>query len=65
MTTALDWQLKNPKHELCDWTNGAFSAGVFAAWETTGSKKYGKPCTKWAKQTNGNPDPACTLPTIM
>ena len=31
MTTALEWQLKNPKHELTDWTNGAFYAGVFAA----------------------------------
>ena len=39
METALDWQLKNPKHELTDWTNGAFYAGVFAAYETTGSKK--------------------------
>jgi rhamnogalacturonyl hydrolase YesR len=33
------WQLKNPKHELCDWTNGAFYAGLFAAWETTQSDK--------------------------
>ncbi len=33
------WQLKNPKHELFDWTNGAFYAGVFAAYETTKSKE--------------------------
>lgn len=33
------WQLKNPKHELTDWTNGAFYVGVSAAWETTKSKK--------------------------
>ena len=39
MTTALEWQLINPKHELYDWTNGAFYAGVFAAYETTKSKK--------------------------
>lgn len=32
------WQLENPKHNPCDWTNGAFYAGVFAAWETTRSK---------------------------
>jgi len=32
------WQLKNPKHESTDWTNGAFYAGVSAAWETTRSK---------------------------
>ncbi|MDR0844525.1 MAG: glycoside hydrolase family 88 protein [Tannerella sp.] len=31
------WQLNHPKHQLCDWTNGAFYAGVFAAWETTRS----------------------------
>jgi unsaturated rhamnogalacturonyl hydrolase len=39
MTKAAEWQLKNPKHELYDWTNGAFYAGVFATWETTKSKK--------------------------
>lgn len=33
-----DWQLKHPKHNPRDWTNGAFYAGVFAAWETTKSK---------------------------
>ncbi|MEP6903510.1 MAG: glycoside hydrolase family 88 protein [Actinomycetota bacterium] len=33
------WQLKNPNHELTDWTNGAFYAGVFAAYETTKSKE--------------------------
>ncbi len=42
MKKALDWQLKHPKHELYDWTNGAFYAGVFAAYETTGSKKIWK-----------------------
>ena len=39
MKKALDWQLEHPKHALYDWTNGAFYAGVFAAYETTGSKK--------------------------
>jgi unsaturated rhamnogalacturonyl hydrolase len=37
MTKVTEWQLKNPKHELYDWTNGAFFAGVFAAYETTKS----------------------------
>ncbi|MBK6975893.1 MAG: glycoside hydrolase family 88 protein [Cytophagaceae bacterium] len=32
---ATKWQLENPKHEPTDWTNGAFYAGVFAAWEAT------------------------------
>jgi rhamnogalacturonyl hydrolase YesR len=33
------WQLDHPKFETGpnDWTNGAFYAGVFAAWETTHS----------------------------
>lgn len=38
MKNVTAWQLKNPKHELTDWTNGAFYAGVSAAWETTKSK---------------------------
>jgi unsaturated rhamnogalacturonyl hydrolase len=37
MLSAAKWQLANPKHELNDWTNGAFYAGVFAAYETTKS----------------------------
>jgi unsaturated rhamnogalacturonyl hydrolase len=39
MLKVADWQLKNPNHELTDWTNGAFYAGVFAAYETTKSKE--------------------------
>ncbi|MBK5195204.1 MAG: glycoside hydrolase family 88 protein [Proteiniphilum sp.] len=38
VTKVTDWQLQNPKHHPRDWTNGAFYAGVFAAWETTRSK---------------------------
>ncbi|GHU55331.1 hypothetical protein FACS189411_03570 [Bacteroidia bacterium] len=37
MDRAVKWQLANPKHEPRDWTNGAFFAGVYAAWETTRS----------------------------
>lgn len=37
MLSVAKWQLANPKHELWDWTNGAFYAGVFAAYETTNS----------------------------
>ena len=60
MVKVTEWQLNNPKHELCDWTNGAFYAGVFAAWETTrsdviykalldmGEKNGWKPCNTWA-----------------
>ncbi|WP_232541179.1 glycoside hydrolase family 88/105 protein [Spirosoma endbachense] len=31
------WQLQHPKHSPTDWTNGAFYAGIFAAYETTKS----------------------------
>src|SRR4051812_32269345 len=37
MLKVTDWQLKNPKHTPTDWTNGAFYAGVVAAWQTTKS----------------------------
>ena len=39
MIKVVDWQLQHPKHKPNDWTNGAFYAGVFAAYETTKSKK--------------------------
>jgi len=38
MEKTTDWQLKHPKYKQNDWTNGAFYAGVFAAWKTTGSR---------------------------
>jgi rhamnogalacturonyl hydrolase YesR len=54
MEKTTDWQLKNPKHEQNDWTNGAFYAGVLAAWNTTGSQSIysallamGNDSTRW------------------
>lgn len=38
MLSVTDWQLKNPKHLPTDWTNGAFYAGVVAAYKTTKSR---------------------------
>ena len=38
MLRVAKWQLEHPLHEPYDWTNGAFYAGVFAAYETTKSK---------------------------
>jgi len=38
MLKVTDWQLKHPKHTPTDWTNGAFYAGVVAAYQTTKSK---------------------------
>lgn len=43
MLSVVKWQLANPKHQLYDWTNGAFYAGVFAAYETTKSPDMMKP----------------------
>ena len=57
MKTALDWQLENPKHTLTDWTNGAFYAGVFAAYETTGSKKIWKAMYKMGEANQWKPGP--------
>jgi unsaturated rhamnogalacturonyl hydrolase len=37
MLSVAKWQLANPKHELDNWTNGAFYTGIFAAYETTKS----------------------------
>ncbi|MDR2473332.1 MAG: glycoside hydrolase family 88 protein [Tannerella sp.] len=37
MNKAAEWQIAHPKHSQKDWTNGAFYAGMFAAWETTKS----------------------------
>ena len=57
MVRALDWQLDHPKHELYDWTNGAFYAGVFAAYETTGSKKIWKAMYEMGEANEWKPGP--------
>ena len=38
MNKAALWQLAHPKHELYDWTKGAFYAGLSAAYKTIGNK---------------------------
>jgi len=57
MKKALDWQLKHPKHELTDWTNGAFYAGVFAAYEITGSKKIWNAMYEMGEANQWKPGP--------
>ncbi len=49
------WQLKNPKHAPTDWTNGAFYAGVTAAWETTKSKAIYQSLLDLGKSTGWKP----------
>jgi unsaturated rhamnogalacturonyl hydrolase len=55
MKKVTDWQLKNPKHALTDWTNGAFYAGVSAAWETTKSKIIYKAMMDMGKSNSWKP----------
>ena len=52
MLKVADWQLKNPKHDLFDWTNGAFYAGVFAAYETTKSPEIMKALMEMGEKNN-------------
>jgi len=55
MNNVADWQLKNPRHELTDWTNGAFYAGVSAAWKTTKSKTIYQAMIDMGKANNWKP----------
>jgi rhamnogalacturonyl hydrolase YesR/sugar phosphate isomerase/epimerase len=52
MIKVTDWQLKHPLHNQNDWTNGAFYAGVFAAWKTTGSKDIYKSLMAMGNDSN-------------
>lgn len=51
------WQLKNPKHTPTDWTNGAFYAGVVAAYETTKSKVILDSLMALGERTGWKPGP--------
>ena len=55
MRTVAEWQLKNPNHAPNDWTNGAFYAGVFAAYETTKSPEIWNALMDLGKQTEWKP----------
>ncbi|HPF52610.1 MAG TPA: glycoside hydrolase family 88 protein [Draconibacterium sp.] len=57
MQKTLDWQLKHPKHQLYDWTNGAFYAGVFAAYETTQSPKIWDALVEMGEANEWKPGP--------
>lgn len=39
MLKTVKWQFSNPYHGARDWTNAAFYAGAFAAWEVTGENE--------------------------
>lgn len=57
MLSVAQWQLAHPKHELYDWTNGAFYAGVFAAWETTRSPELMKAMINMGEKNAWKPGP--------
>jgi rhamnogalacturonyl hydrolase YesR len=57
MLSVAKWQLANPKHKLYDWTNGAFYAGVFAAWETTKSPELMKAMLEMGEANEWKPGP--------
>jgi rhamnogalacturonyl hydrolase YesR len=57
MTTAALWQLANPKHEYWDWTNGAFYAGISAAYKTTGDKALLDAMIKMGEANQWKPGP--------
>ena len=42
MIKAYKWQQENPKHNLNDWTNGAYYIGITKAYQATGNKAYAK-----------------------
>lgn len=57
MSTAAMWQLANPKHQLWDWTNGAFYAGISAAYETTRDKKLLNAMIEMGEKNEWKPGP--------
>lgn len=57
MLTVAKWQLANPKHKLWDWTNGAFYAGVFAAYETTKSPDLMNAMLEMGEKNEWKPGP--------
>lgn len=57
MLLVANWQLANPKHDPWDWTNGAFFAGVFAAYETTKSPELLRAMIETGERTGWKPGP--------
>jgi rhamnogalacturonyl hydrolase YesR len=55
--TVAKWQLANPKHELYDWTNGAFYAGIFAAWEATNAPELMQAMMNMGEKNGWKPGP--------
>ncbi len=54
---AARWQLAHPKHPPTDWTNGAFYAGVFAAYQTTHARLLLDSLLALGERTRWQPGP--------
>lgn len=57
MLRAAQWQFEHPNHDLWDWTNGAFYAGVSAAYKTTGDKLLLDAMMKMGESNHWKPGP--------
>lgn len=57
MKKVTNWQLNHPKHAPTDWTNGAFYAGVVAAYKTTGSRQILDSLMALGQRTSWRPGP--------
>lgn len=57
MSRAATWQLANPKHELWDWTNGAFYAGISAAYKVTKNKQFLNAMLEMGEKNQWKPGP--------
>jgi unsaturated rhamnogalacturonyl hydrolase len=50
MLQVAEWQIDHPKYSPTDWTNGALYAGIFAAWQTTGSDRLMQHMLDWGNK---------------
>src|SRR5437773_3648908 len=57
MLLVAEWQLANPKHERYEWHDGAFYAGIFAAYETTHSPVLMKALLEMGEKNQWKPGP--------
>lgn len=57
MIKVAEWQLAHPNHELYQWHNGAFYAGIFAAYETTMSPRLMKAMMEMGDKNQWKPGP--------
>lgn len=57
MLKVTEWQLAHPNHELYQWHNAAFFAGIFAAYETTESPELMKAMMDMGEKNQWKPGP--------